>query len=247
MYRERIVSFYPFGGDNVLVIPKNTGLKGYAWKVLEEAGLNTRKWDTSVDTIVQDNWLKILLRRGEDIPQVVLDENAMGRTVIGLTGDDLFDEYRMRKSEHGLRALNTYDWFDTEARFLRPALCLINKSGDMNDVPLDAKVALNGKYELTGRNYLANDQKMEGRAFTVTTLHGDLEDTVARGPYDCCIDAVYSGRSIDKRNLKVADIIRFSDLVLITPVIEKLARGIEERTGEYWIPSKGKFKANKFP
>lgn len=246
MYRERIVQFYPLG-QGVLVIPKNPGLKGYAWKVLKEAGLEPSKWDKTVDTIVQDNWLTVLLRRGEDIPQVVLDENEMGRIAIGLTGDDLFDEYRMRKSKHGLRVLNTYDWFDPEARFLRPALCLINKSGNVNDLPLEVKVALNGKYEITGRNYLANDTKMEGKSFIVTTFEGNLEDALARGSYDCCIDTIYSGRSIDKRELKVADIIRFSDLVLITAETQKWVRELETYSGNSWIPRERTFKVKKFP
>ena len=41
MYRENIYDVMEATGEKIstLVIPKNSGLKGYAWKVLREAGL----------------------------------------------------------------------------------------------------------------------------------------------------------------------------------------------------------------
>jgi hypothetical protein len=76
--------------------------------------------------------LELILARGEDIPQRIIDLSDSGTLAFGLTGDDLFDEYVARYTAAndiapGLKLLNTYDWFDKEAEFRRPALCLMNK------------------------------------------------------------------------------------------------------------------------
>ena len=83
-----------------LVVPKNSGLKGYVWKVLKEAGLDLEKAKKISETELIAENLDVLLRRGEDIPQIVTDEFRMGRTVLGVTGDDLLDEYRLRNPQN---------------------------------------------------------------------------------------------------------------------------------------------------
>lgn len=212
-----------------LVIPKNSGLKGYAWEVLKEAGLDLDNAERLADTELRIGKLSILLRRGEDIPQIVTDEFRLGKIVLGVTGDDLFDEYRLRNPQNTLMVENTYDWFDERAKYFRPALCLIGTNPDSNKIPLEARVVINGKYELTGRLNLTKKPELKGSKFLIGVYAGDLEYSVQSGAYDYCIDTVYSSDSIKKRELvEVGKPLRFSDL----PVISSLRRngmGLLER------------------
>lgn len=201
-----------------LVIPKNTGLKGYAWKVLVEAGLPVDKAQEIGRNQLRIDDLTLLLRRGEDIPQIVVDESRMGNVVLGLTGDDLYDEFRLRNPQNPLRIENTYDWLDPQAKFLRPALCLINTSGNIDDLPLESRVAVNIKYEQTSRQFLETDSRLKGKKFEITLYSGDVESNVIGGKNHCCIDTVYTGRTLDEAQLEIAKIIRLSDLVVISPL-----------------------------
>ena len=218
MYSENIYGIIEKTGEKVstLVIPKNTGLKGYAWKVLGESGLNLDKAIEADKNKLTIDGLTLLLRRGEDIPQIVEDEFKKGNVVLGFTGDDLLDEYKLRNPANTLRIENTYDWFDESARFFRPTLCLIGKSEAIGDLPLEARIAINGKYEFTSRNYLRTEPLVRDKNFIPTIYSGDLESTVADGINDCCIDTVYSGASIGRNGLKIIQKIRFSDLAVIS-------------------------------
>tara|TARA_Y100000310_G_C20277923_1_gene621177 strand:+ start:159 stop:659 length:501 start_codon:yes stop_codon:yes gene_type:complete len=156
MYRENLFEIVEGMGENVtgLILPKNTGLKGYAWTMLKEAGFDLREAEEIGDNRLRMGELEVLLKRGEDIPQVVMDQFQMGVLMLGLTGDDLYDEFCLGNRRNTLQVENTYDWFDPVARYLRPALCLINSSGDMEDIPDEGSVAVNRKYDMTSYNYL---------------------------------------------------------------------------------------------
>lgn len=223
MYRENIYNVIKATGENIttLVIPKNTGLKGYAWQVLKEGGLDLDNAALVDKGTLKIDALTLWLRRGEDVPQIVMDEFRRGNIVLGVTGDDLLDEYRLRNPENILKVENTYGWYDENARFKRPALSFINRTGSLDDLPLEARVAVNGKYEYNGRLYLSKSPILNGRRFVLTIYNGDLEDRVAKGATDCCIDTVYSGTTIDtidEYGLSVIEIIRFSDLVVVSPL-----------------------------
>ena len=220
MYRENIYGVMEKTGERIttLVVPKNTGLKGYAWKVLSEAGV-----DLSVAPMTGPNQLSVgdltvLLRRGEDIPQIVQEQFERGRLVVGLTGDDLLDEYRLANSSNTLKVENTYDWFDEAAMFRRPTLCMINASGKIDDIPLEARIAINSKYKMASLNYLKDSPDMKPRTFDYRIWNGDVEFYVPDGTADCGIDTVYSGKTIGELGLKVAQKIRFSDLVAFSPL-----------------------------
>lgn len=219
MYRENIYDVIKQTGENIstIVIPKNNGLKGYAWKVLKEAGLDLEKAEVVGKNELKAGDLAILLRRGEDIPQIVVDEFEKGNLVLGLTGDDLYDEYRFRNPQSPLRIENTYDWFDEAAKFFRPTLCLINRTGSEDDIPLEARVAVSSKYEYTSRNYLQTSPLFEGKTPSVKVYTGDVESKVKENSSDCCIDTVYSSRTIKKQyKLRIVQKIRFTDLVVIS-------------------------------
>ena len=147
MYHENIYRIIEATGKqiNTIIIPKNTGLKGYAWKVLKKAGLNLEEAQKVSRTELRLGDLRLWLRRGEDIPQIVQDEKERGNAVLGVTGDDLYDEYRLRDPENTLKVENTYDWFDndpkTGAKYFRPALFMIGKSPETEKVPLEVRVS----------------------------------------------------------------------------------------------------------
>ena len=219
MYRENIYGILEGTKEKIsaIIVPKNSGLKGYAWKVLKEAGLDIGQAERTGKDSARIGGLEVLFQRGEDIPKIVMDEFRMGRVALGGTGDDLYDEFRLRDPSNTLKVENTYDWTDTAAKFLRPALCLIGKQG----APLpegEAKVALTAKYELTGREYLAKSPQFRGRAPKVNLYTGGLERAVATGANDIGIDVVYTGNSLEGNGLGIIDEIRFSDLVVISPL-----------------------------
>lgn len=231
MYRENIYEVMEATAEKVstLVIPTNTGLKGYAWKVLKEAGLDLDKAQQSNKIALRLGNLTLLLRRGEDIPQVVMDEFGLGNLVLGVTGDDLVDEYRLRNPKNTLKIENTYDWFDERAKYFRPALCLVGLSRNPENIPLEVTIALNGKYEFTGRLYISKNPKLKGRKFYVKVYSGGLEYSVASGANEYGIDTVYSGDSVRENGLiEVGKPIRFSDLVVISP-LSKDKSGLLER------------------
>ena len=227
MYQEDIRDIIEQTGEKIttLVIPKNSGLKGYAWKVLKEAGLKLDDAEEIAKNRLHLDDLTLVLKRGEDIPQFVVDYANKGEVVLGVTGDDLFDEFRLKNPDNPLKLENTYDWFDDRvdengrryAKFYRPALCFINRTGNLEDVPLEAKIALNNKYVETSRLYLRQSPATGDRKFRETLYSGDVEITVAEGVNDCCIDTVYSGKTLTDNGLQIIGLpIRFSDLAVIS-------------------------------
>ena len=233
MYRENIYEVMESikEKESVLVIPKNTGLKGYAWKTLRETGLDLDDARVVGDGKLRLKGLTLLLRRGEDIPRVVMDEFRQGRIALGLTGDDLFDEFRSRQPGNTLKVENTYDWYDPEAKYLRPALCLIGQSADPKKIPKRPNLAINEKYKYTSRLYLAKDPQFQGKFISTTTYSGDLEGAVKSGARDYCIDTVYKGKTIRKLRLRVVgEPIRFTDLVVISALRAENSGLVEKMT-----------------
>jgi len=229
MFRENIFNFMK-EGKKTLFIPKNGGLNDYVRNMLPSIGVDASVLeavlkDDKRSTYSQETRsvgdLFITLARGEDIPQRVKDSTEDGGTAYGLTGDDLFDEFMFDWNEMGpdpllnLVVLNTYDWFDPAAEYRRPALCLMNKTGKWEDVPLDAKIAVNTKYAKQSERFLYEKASPRGVKFRLTSYAGDTEGTVADNINDCCIEIVYGGSSRIDNGLEVVEIVRFSDIALI--------------------------------
>ena len=150
MFREAIGLFVPEPKAK-LYIPKNSGLHEYVNNLLSEIGVSDRGEFTRADESV--GTLEIISARGEDVPQRVDDCLLRGEVAYGLTGDDLFDEYMLGAGDSPLGVLNTYDWFDPSAQFYRPALCLLNREGQIPDSSAMVSIAVNKKYELSSRQY----------------------------------------------------------------------------------------------
>ena len=218
MFREKIDLFVP-EPEAKLYIPKNNGLHKYVNDLLDEIGVRDGGEFTRTNEDV--GALEIISARGEDVPQRVEDCLLRGESAYGLTGDDLFDEYMLGTDDSELQVLNTYDWFDPNAQFQRPALCLLNPKGKIPDSPTKVSIAVNKKYELTSHQYLSqrsHDSNLQ--VISIVAYAGDTEDTVAEGTHDGCVEVVYRGESspksaISKAGLKIAEVVRFTDISLI--------------------------------
>ena len=217
MFREAIGLFVPEPKAK-LYIPKNSGLHEYVNNLLSEIGVSGGGEFTRTDESV--GTLEIISARGEDVPQRVDDCLLRGEVAYGLTGDDLFDEYMLGAGDSPLGVLNTYDWFDPNAQFYRPALCLLNREGRIPDSSAMVSIAVNKKYELSSRQYLSQRFQSSKLQISIVAYAGDTENTVAEGTHDWCIEVVYRGErspasAMSKTGLKVAEVVRFSDISLI--------------------------------
>lgn len=218
MNRENINQFLEEKAK-LLYVPKNGGLCDYVLNLLPEIGIPV---EGKLNKNMKFGNLEIVLARGEDIPKRVEEQNKKGRIAYGLTGDDLFDEYRLSNGlnlgfiDGFLGVLNTYDWFDKKAKFYRPALCLLNKTGSIDDIPYRARVAVNKKYELTSTRFISQNNLLKRKDLIIIEYAGGTEETVADGTNEACVDIVYSGKSLEDNNLKiVGPPFRFSDISLI--------------------------------
>ena len=217
MFREAIGLFVPEPKAK-LYIPKNSGLHEYVNNLLSDIGVSDGGEFTRADESV--GTLEIISARGEDVPQRVDDCLLRGEVAYGLTGDDLFDEYMLGAGDSPLGVLNTYDWFDSNAQFYRPALCLLNREGRIPDSSAMVSIAVNKKYELSSRQYLSQRFQASKLQISIVAYAGDTENTVAEGTHDWCVEVVYRGErspasAMSKTGLKVAEVVRFSDISLI--------------------------------
>ena len=217
MFREAIGLFVPEPKAK-LYIPKNSGLHEYVNNLLSEIGVSDGGAFTRIDESL--GTLEIISARGEDVPQRVDDCLLRGEVAYGLTGDDLFDEYMLGAGDSPLGVLNTYDWFDPNAQFYRPALCLLNREGRIPDSSAMVSIAVNKKHELSSRQYLSQRFQSSKLQISIVSYAGDTENTVAEGTHDWCVEVVYRGErspasAMSKTGLKVAEVVRFSDISLI--------------------------------
>ncbi len=217
MFRETIDPFVP-EQRATLYVPKNRGLHEYVNNLLREIGVrDAGEFDR---TDLSKGILDIVSARGEDVPQRVDDCIQRGEVAYGITGDDLFDEYMLGARNSLLGVLNTYDWFDSSAQFNRPALCLLNREGLIPDYSPPVSIAVNRKYERSSCQFLSQRLQSRGIRFSVVAYAGDIENTVVEGTHDWCVEVVYRGdkspdSAISRTGLKVAEVVRFSDISLI--------------------------------
>ncbi|MCB9362784.1 hypothetical protein H6504_05075 [Candidatus Woesearchaeota archaeon] len=216
MYRESIYEFIK--GEATLLLPKQGGLFDYMWDLLPEIGLEEVVMDLdllkrkALDKLTIGD-LTVQLVRGEDISQRVMDSLGLGRNTYGLTGDDLYDEWRLTQPENPLEVKNTYDWVDKRAIYGRPALCVVNRSGELGKIRSGSIIALNRKYVNTSK--LALEDSLKDMSFLYRVYSGDTEKVVEAGNASAAVDIVYSGSTLESTGLKIAACIRTSDLSLI--------------------------------
>lgn len=119
-----------------------------------------------------------------------------------------------------LSVLNTYDWYDLCAEYLRPALVLMNRSGTFDGFGKQARIAINSKYSCTSRQYLQERSARHGIECVIREYDGDTEATVCMGANDGCVEIVYRGSKSpqsakSRTRLEVVEVVRFCDIALI--------------------------------
>ncbi|MCF7861811.1 hypothetical protein K9M79_06215 [Candidatus Woesearchaeota archaeon] len=186
-------------GSLVLFIyaPKNSGLGRYrdtSLKYLRTRGATSEP----------------ILVRGEDVPLWVDRTINAGKSAIGLTGQDLFEEYKLR-TPNKLEILKRFEWYDEKALYKKPTLCLLASDKRLLFRKQEISIAAPGKYSETVRKYLS---QMPWK-YSITYLSGSVELTSVQGISDMVIDIVYTGASIRKYNLEIIDSICTSDFVII--------------------------------
>ena len=80
--------------------------------------------------------------------------------------------------------------------------------------------AVNKKHERSSRQYLTQRFRSRELQYRIVAYDGDTENTVAEGTHDWCIEVIYRGEqspdsATSRTGLKVAEVVRFSDISLI--------------------------------
>lgn len=186
-----------------IIVPKNRGLGAY--RTIALSLFSNKETSTIIEA------------RGEDIPLLVEQFQEKGKSVFGLTGEDLFKEYLLKDKNASLRVVKKIIWDDPAACFRKPTLCFIGPSTkDLLSLPKVAKVCVAAKYKRLAKRYL-NFLERKGFAFQKIYINGCVETTCQEGIADVIIDIVYTGNSLKKFGLKVYDTILQSDFVIIAP------------------------------
>jgi ATP phosphoribosyltransferase len=191
-------------GNKTLVLPKNSGLSEY-YKLLED--LPSPK----------------LVVRGEDVPFFIDKLSSKGVRCVGLTGQDLLKEYKLKNPFASIKEIKNLGWSDTSAIFGKPTLCLLGPVGkelkNLDMFGAKPKIVINSKYKSIAENYLGK-LIQKGYSFEKIYLSGATETAFELGVTDLVIDIVVSGSSARKVGLRVYDRIFESEAILVGGVNE---------------------------
>ncbi|MBN1786071.1 MAG: hypothetical protein JW825_03660 [Candidatus Methanofastidiosa archaeon] len=186
----------------ILVLPKNAGLKEYTQIFLERY------------PELKDH--KVIEVRGEDVPFWIGQLTIKGKRALGLTGEDLYNEYKIANPEEDIiEVLDKIEWMDPKALFMKPALCLIGPEGKtIDDLPKEMTICSSKKYRSIVRKYL---ERYRDNGYTIDEIYvnGSVETSCSEGISDVAIDIVYSGKSMKECGLCIYDIIFKSDCVVL--------------------------------
>jgi len=185
--------------DKTIVLPKNSGLEEFRKQV--ESLPNTK-----------------IIVRGEDVAFFVDKMCKKGINCIGLTGQDLLKEYKLKNPLSSVQEIKNLGWKDKESIFGKPTLCLLGPQGkelkNLDIVYDSPKVAINSKYRAIADNYLGK-LIQKGYSFEKYYLTGATEQAATAGIADLVIDIVSSGASAREAGLRVYDRIIESDAILV--------------------------------
>lgn len=184
-----------------ILAPANKSLKAYSRKALE--GLPAGP--------------DILEFRGEDIPLAIYSLASLNKKAIGLTGEDIFRDFLLKKRKSGLVMLKKITWEDPQALFGKPTLCLLgpkDKSLSVFQKGRELRVGVSAKYKELAKKYL-NQLESNGYVFRKISIQGCCETAVKAGLAELIIDVVYTGESMRQAGLDVYDRIFSSDFVII--------------------------------
>lgn len=174
--------------DCSLILPKNSGLE---------------KYREQLETLTNN---KIIVR-AEDVPFFVEELTKTGTNCIGLTGEDLFLEYKYKNALSKINVIQKIPWTDKSALFGKPALCLLGKT----QLTKESTVAINKKYYFLAEEYFSKTIQPKNKIY----LNGSTETAFEKGISDFVIDIVYSGKSAKTAGLEIIEKIIESNIVLL--------------------------------
>jgi len=159
---------------------------------------------------------RIIEVRGEDVPYWLESFRRKGKPAIGLTGEDLYEEYKANNgSGSKLEILKTIEWQDETAKFGKPALCLIGpEDKELQDLPKDLSIWIASKYRGLADRYLKKLEE-QGYTFMKNYVNGCVETSCSEGIADLIIDIVYTGSSLKRYELTIYDTILKSDFLIL--------------------------------
>jgi ATP phosphoribosyltransferase len=158
--------------------------------------------------------------RGEDVPLMIFSLLKQNKKIIGITGEDLFQEFILENKNTGLEIIERIIWKDEKCLFGKPTLCLLGpKNKILSELPCVLRVCINRKYSKIAKKYLSRLED-KGYCFEKIYLSGATEQTFVNNIADLVIDIVYSGKSAEENGLEVYDKIFESDIVLIGGKLE---------------------------
>lgn len=173
--------------------------------------------------------------RGEDVPYFVDALIKEGKQAIGVTGEDLFSEFKLRIPNACLDIVQTVKWEDPYFMFKKPTLCLLgSKEKILEDMPKQLKICINSKYKELAKKKCTNYLENQGYQIEKIYASGATEEFFSKGIVDLVIDVVCSGKSADKYNLNIYDKIFSSDIVIIGKKEEGLEEEIEEKIQSFY-------------
>jgi ATP phosphoribosyltransferase len=152
--------------------------------------------------------------RGEDIPLVMNRIARRSQAAVGITGDDLLDDWLAAGNELDERVTRSRIlWNDARAVYGKPALCLIAAQGGGFE-PQNARIAVCARYQNLAARFL---EQTYGAAtlLNVTPFSGGTETLIGVGLADAVIDIVVTGSTIRSLGLEVREVIYTSDLALL--------------------------------
>jgi ATP phosphoribosyltransferase len=185
-------------GQPVVLVPTNRGLAAQAKRAL-----------TALGCAGGDHRFV----RGEDVPYIASRIASGGRSVLGVTGEDLMAEWLAagNQLDRGLRR-SVFPWSDPRAAYGKPALCLIGPP--RSEVGLVSRVAVCTKYWHLADSFLRSLEAPVRRIERIP-IAGALETVCLTGLADFIIDIVVTGETMRRAGLVVYEVIRTSDLALL--------------------------------
>ena len=185
----------------VVLIPKNRGLAAMAEYALSLYAPQTPYERTFV--------------RGEDVPLLASEVARSGRRLLAFTGEDLVQEWIASGRSFDPRITQrSLPWSDPQARYGKPALCLIGARDAAIPERGVLRVALCSKDENLARVYLRTLER-PGLAIEPIVINGSVEAAILHNLADFMIDVVVTGTTIDELQLDVKTIVSKSDLAIL--------------------------------
>lgn len=200
-----------------IIYPKNSGLKK-----CKDIALGLKEKENIKAELIEV--------RGEDVPYFVDSLRREGKSAIGVTGEDLFKEFKLRIPNAQIEIIQTIKWEDPSFLFNKPALCLLgSKDKTLDSLKKQIKICINSKYKELAKKKCTNYLENKGYQIEKIYASGATEEFFSKGLVDLVIDIVCSGNSADKYNLKVYDKLFSSDIVIIGGIDEKAVENNDEK------------------